>query len=129
MLTHDWVCISQVCASPGAKGRLFGFAALPTLDADGCVKEINRLGSLPHMRGIIMGTSGLGKGLDDPRLQPMWAAIEANDLMVFLHPHYGVGSEHYHGTGHALALALGFPFEVQLCSKCACGQHPVNSHQ
>ena len=43
----------------------------------------------------------------------MWAAIEENNLMVFLHPHYGIGNEHFHGTGHALALALGFPFEVQ----------------
>jgi aminocarboxymuconate-semialdehyde decarboxylase len=103
-----------VCASPAAKKRLYGFGALPTLDAEGCVAEINRIATLPHMRGVIMGTSGLGKGLDDPRLQPMWAAIEEKKLMVFLHPHYGVGSEHFHGTGHALALALGFPFETSV---------------
>ena len=28
-------------------------------------------------------------------------------LTVFLHPHYGVGNEHFHNTGHALFLALG----------------------
>lgn len=39
-------------------------------------------------------------------------AIDQEGLMIFLHPHYGVGNEHYHDTGHALFLALGFPFET-----------------
>ena len=38
--------------------------------------------------------------------------IDSEELMIFLHPHYGVGNEHYHDTGHALFLALGFPFET-----------------
>ena len=42
----------------------------------------------------------------------MLASIAQNTLMIFLHPHYGVGNEHYHDTGHALFLALGFPFET-----------------
>lgn len=29
-----------------------------------------------------------------------------------MHPHYGVGNEHFHAYGHALFLALGFPFET-----------------
>ncbi len=29
-----------------------------------------------------------------------------------MHPHYGVGNEHYADAGHALFLALGFPFET-----------------
>ena len=32
--------------------------------------------------------------------------------MIFLHPHYGLCNEQYHDTGHALFLALGFPFET-----------------
>lgn len=106
--------IQEVCASPKAQGRLFAFGALPTLDADGCVAEVRRLATLPHVRGVIMGTSGLGRGLDDERLTPLWAALEETGLVTFLHPHYGVGGEHFHGTGHALALALGFPFETSV---------------
>jgi predicted TIM-barrel fold metal-dependent hydrolase len=106
--------MQDVCASKLAQGRLFAFGALPTLDADGCVAEVRRLATLPHMRGVIMGTSGLGRGLDDERLTPLWAALEETGLTVFLHPHYGVGNEHFHATGHALALALGFPFETSV---------------
>lgn len=35
--------------------------------------------------------------------------------MIFLHPHYGVGNEHYGDAGHSLFLALGFPFETTVC--------------
>jgi predicted TIM-barrel fold metal-dependent hydrolase len=78
------------------------------------VAEVHRIAKMPHMRGVIMGTYGLGKGLDDPLLEPLWAALAETGLTVFLHPHYGVGNEHFHGTGHALALALGFPFETSV---------------
>jgi predicted TIM-barrel fold metal-dependent hydrolase len=106
--------MQTICASPDAHGRLYGFGALPTLDVEGSVAEVRRIAKLPHMRGVIMGTSGIGRGLDDPRLAPLWAALEETGLTVFLHPHYGVGTEHFHGTGHALSLALGFPFETSV---------------
>lgn len=38
--------------------------------------------------------------------------MEKLGLTIFLHPHYGVGNEHYHNYGHALFLALGFTFET-----------------
>ncbi|KAL0565204.1 hypothetical protein V5O48_016831 [Marasmius crinis-equi] len=61
-----------------------------------------------------MGTRGLGKGLDDEALDPVWAAIEEAELVVFLHPHYGVDSSAWgdKDNGHVLPLALGFPFET-----------------
>lgn len=39
-------------------------------------------------------------------------SIEDKKYTIFLHPHYGVGNEHYTDAGHALFLALGFPFET-----------------
>ena len=63
-----------------------------------------------------MGTRGLGKGLDDARLDPVWEALEKEKLVVFLHPHYGVGKEAWgeNENGHVLPLALGFPFETTI---------------
>ena len=63
-----------------------------------------------------MGTKGLGKGLDDAELDPVWEALERHRLVVFLHPHYGVGKDEW-GTrenGHVLPLALGFPMETTI---------------
>lgn len=101
---------------------LYAFGALP-LSAPNpsiIVNEIKRLKTLPHMRGVIMGTSGLGKGLDDPNLDPVWAALEETQTLLFLHPHYGLPDEAFGGSevtqqyGHVLPLALGFPLETTI---------------
>lgn len=64
------------------------------------------------MRGVILGTPGAGNGLDHEDVRDVLGAIEAAGLTVFLHPHYGVGNEHFGNAGHSLFLALGFPFET-----------------
>ncbi|PWY67170.1 2-amino-3-carboxymuconate-6-semialdehyde decarboxylase [Aspergillus heteromorphus CBS 117.55] len=104
------------------KETLFAFGALP-LSAPSpaiVVSEIRRLKTLPHLRGVIMGTTGLGKGLDDGRLDPVWGALQDTGSMLFLHPHYGLPDEAFGGPdamnryGHVLPLALGFPLETTI---------------
>ncbi|KAL3472995.1 hypothetical protein BJX99DRAFT_204326 [Aspergillus californicus] len=104
------------------KETLFAMGALP-LSApapDAVVSEIKRLKTLPHLRGVIMGTSGLGNGLDDARLDPIWEALQDTDTLMFLHPHYGLPDEAFGGAevtgryGHVLPLALGFPLETTI---------------
>ncbi|KAJ9203955.1 hypothetical protein DTO164E3_2309 [Paecilomyces variotii] len=104
------------------KETLFAFGALPlsAASADIVAQEIARLKTLPHLRGVIMGTSGLGKGLDDPGLDPIWKALQDTDTLLFLHPHYGLPDEAFGGPeatdryGHVLPLALGFPLETTI---------------
>lgn len=100
-------------------GRLFGFGTLPLSGpVEGIVEEIRRLKELPHMRGVIMGTSGLGRGLDDPELDPIYRALEETRTLIFLHPHYGLPNQVYgpraNDYGHVLPLALGFPLETTI---------------
>ncbi|KAF2462047.1 uracil-5-carboxylate decarboxylase [Lineolata rhizophorae] len=100
-------------------GRLFAFGTLPLSgSADEVAAEVARLARLPYMRGVIMGTSGLGKGLDDPALDPIYAALERHRQLVFLHPHYGLPPSVYGPRaaeyGHVLPLALGFPLETTI---------------
>ena len=109
--------VDAICA--GYPGRLYAFGTLPlSADAATIVQEVERLSTLKHMRGVIMGTSGLGNGLDDAALDPVWAAIEKAGQMIFLHPHYGLPKEVYgpRGSeyGHVLPLALGFPLETTI---------------
>lgn len=101
------------------EGRLFAFGTLPlSAPAEQVVLEVERLATIKHMRGIVMGTSGLGSGLDDPALDPIYAALESTKQVIFLHPHYGLPTSLYgpqaSDYGHVLPLALGFPLETTI---------------
>ena len=113
--------VNQDLASLCAKHpkRLFAFGTLPlSASQASVVDEIHSLKDMPCMRGVIMGTSGLGKGLDDPALDTVYRALEETATIVFLHPHYGLPNDVYgpRGTefGHVLPLALGFPLETTI---------------
>ncbi len=109
--------MEEICAQN--EGQLFAFGTLPlTASTSDIVAEIHRLQSLAHMRGVIMGTTGLGSGLDDPALDAIWQALETTNTLVFLHPHYGLPSSVYGPRagdyGHILPLTLGFPLETTI---------------
>lgn len=100
-------------------GRLYAFAALPISGgAEAVVHEISRLKGLKWVRGVILGTSGLGNGLDDPALSPVWRALQDTNTIAFIHPHYGLPKSSYGDSGqnygHVLPLALGFPLETTI---------------
>ncbi|GAA5853756.1 hypothetical protein JCM8547_007436 [Rhodosporidiobolus lusitaniae] len=98
--------------------RLFAFGSLPLvpgISTKKVLEAIEQIKGLSYLRGVVMGTKGIGKGLDDPEMEPIYEAIAAAGLVVFVHPHYGI--ENAFGemdNGHALALGLGFPFETTI---------------
>ncbi|KAK4976569.1 hypothetical protein LTR66_002826 [Elasticomyces elasticus] len=100
--------------------RLYAFGTLPlSASANDVVAEIERLSTMKHMRGVIIGTAGLGgTGLDDPKLDPIYAALERTGQTVFLHPRWGLPGEVWGPRaseyGHVLPLALGFPHETTI---------------
>ncbi|KAF1948444.1 uracil-5-carboxylate decarboxylase [Byssothecium circinans] len=109
--------VDALCAE--YPGRLYAFGTLPlSADTATIVGEVERLKGLRYMRGVIMGTSGLGQGLDDPALDPVYAALERTGQVIFLHPHYGLPAEVYGPRGgeygHVLPLAMGFPLETTI---------------
>ena len=96
--------------------RLYGFGLLPLVPGTSVASLLNsvkQVASLPHLKGIIMGSKGIGKGLDDDNLEPLWGALSEAGLVVFLHPHYGIDGKAWgeKENGHVLPVALGFPFE------------------
>jgi len=101
--------------------RLYGFGLLPLvpeISTDSLLQSVEQISKHTHLKGLIMGTRGVGNGLDDEALEPVWAAVERAGLVIFLHPHYGVGSDVFgqRDNGHVLPLALGFPFETTAVS-------------
>lgn len=117
--------LDAACTAQNAKNdpqaRLYAFASLPlSATPDEITTEIHRLKTLPNIKGVILGTTGLGSGLDDPNLSPIWTALQDTETMIFLHPHYGLPEAAFGGpeviarSGHVLPLALGFPLETTI---------------
>lgn len=118
--------LERACAennddSAAADVKLYAFACLPlSAPAKDVVAEIHRLKTLRHVKGVIMGTTGLGHGLDEPNLDAIYAALAETSTLVFLHPHYGLPDSAFGGrdvvarSGHVLPLALGFPLETTI---------------
>lgn len=101
------------------KGRLYGFATLPVSASPPEVAEqVHDMKFRPSIKGFILGTTGLGAGLDDTNLDGVWSALESEQYLVFLHPHYGLPSSVYGPRaseyGHVLPLSLGFPMETTI---------------
>ncbi|GAA6038290.1 hypothetical protein JCM8097_003925 [Rhodosporidiobolus ruineniae] len=98
--------------------RLFAFGSLPLVPGIATkkvIEAIEQIKGLSYLRGVVMGTKGIGKGLDDPEMEPIYEAIAAAGLVVFVHPHYGI--ENAFGeqdNGHVLALGIGFPVETTI---------------
>ena len=100
-------------------GRFYYFGALPlSSPVPDVVSTLKSVSVLSHCRGVILGTSGRGSGLDDPALDPIWAALETYSLLTFIHPHYGLPSEVFGPrmaeSGHVLPLSLGFTMETTI---------------
>ncbi|KAK4692887.1 hypothetical protein P7C71_g4403, partial [Lecanoromycetidae sp. Uapishka_2] len=81
--------LEQICSQN--HGSLYAFATLPlSAKTPDVVAEIDRIRPHQHIKGVIMGTTGLGLGLDDPHLDPIYASLEQHQHLIFLHPHYGL---------------------------------------
>jgi aminocarboxymuconate-semialdehyde decarboxylase len=104
--------LEAICAA--SAGRLLGFGVLALQRPETCAAELKRIAGHSHMRGVIIGSAGRGRGLDDPDFEPIWKAAADAGLFVFIHPHYGIGHSLFPDTGHALLLALGFTFETSI---------------
>lgn len=109
--------MESICAAHHP--RLYFFATLPvSAPRAEIIAEIQRLASAKYAKGCIMGTTGLGAGLDDRELEEVWEALARTQTLLFLHPHYGLPAAVYGPraaeSGHVLPLALGFPLETTI---------------
>lgn len=89
--------------------RFHGFITLPLQDTDLSLRELERARALPGMRGVYMGTHVAGTDLSAPSLLPVFEAIEAARLNVFLHPCQTLGGSRL--APYYLGNLLGNPFE------------------
>jgi aminocarboxymuconate-semialdehyde decarboxylase len=95
--------------------RLFGLAMLPVHHAGEALGEIERIARAPGIRGIYMGTCIGDMDLSDPSLFPVYEALEAAGLPIFLHPLKVIGMED-RLKPFFLSNLLGNPFDTAVAA-------------
>ncbi len=66
--------------------RFMALAAIPMRHPDEAIREMERIKTLPGMRGIEINSNIHGQDLDDPTFYPVFEAAVALNLAVFIHP-------------------------------------------
>jgi aminocarboxymuconate-semialdehyde decarboxylase len=97
-----------------APSRLFGLAMLPMHVPELARREAERIAGLPGMRGVYVATAVLDRELSDEAFFPVYEALEALGLPMFLHPVFVIGEERL--KKFYLTNLLGNPFESAIAA-------------
>jgi len=96
-------------ATRGHGGRFAAFGCVPLPHVDAALAEAERCLDRLGMRGITIGCSVAGRGLDDAAFDPFFAELDRRGAVLFLHPvGQGLVPER---DPHGLAWMVGAPFE------------------
>jgi len=90
--------------------RLVGLAMLPMQAPELALKELERAGKLPGMRGMYLATHVNNIDLDDRRFWDIYAKAEELGWTIFLHPIDTIGRERT--TRYYLKNLLGNPYDT-----------------
>jgi aminocarboxymuconate-semialdehyde decarboxylase len=97
-------------AYPDAFGAL---AALPLQDVTLAIAELEHAMARGFV-GCAIGSNIAGVELDDPRLEPFWAACVRLGALIFIHPHHQVGTARM--QEYYLHNCVGNPVETGLAA-------------
>ena len=67
--------------------KFLGLATVPLQDPDRAARELHRAMQNLGLRGAHIGSHVGGRNLDDPALEPFWAAADELGAFVMVHPH------------------------------------------
>src|SRR6185436_16139676 len=66
--------------------RFMGIATLPMQAGERAADELRRAVLTLGLRGAMIGSNVNGKNLDDPALEPLWAAAAELGALMIVHP-------------------------------------------
>jgi aminocarboxymuconate-semialdehyde decarboxylase len=107
----------QIAAAVAAHPqRLMGIATLPMqapgLAADELRRAMRKLG----LRGAQIGSNVNGRNLDDPALEPLWAAADELGAFIMVHPTQVAGAERL--KSYYLTNLIGNPLDTTIAAAC-----------
>ncbi|RJF89385.1 amidohydrolase [Oleomonas cavernae] len=92
--------------------RYLGLGMVPVQDPELAARRLEEVKTL-GLRGVEIGSHINGLPLGDASLDPFYAAAQALDLAIMVHPLHPVGRERL-GGNPALAAAAAFPLDTAL---------------
>lgn len=108
--------LAEICARH--PGRFPAFAAsVSLLDVDAALAEIDRAVTQLGARGVQIHSNVAGRPLDLPAYAPVFAAMAAHDLPVWLHPSRGAAIPDYLSepkSRYEMWWCFGWPYETSV---------------
>ena len=96
--------------------RFRGIATLPMQAPERAADELRRAVRSLGMRGAMIGSNVNGKNLDDPALEPVWAAAAELGAFMLIHPMNVAGADRL--KSYYLANLIGNPLDTTIAAAC-----------
>jgi len=96
--------------------RFMGIATLPMQAPDKAADELKRAMTKLGLRGAMFASNILGKNLDDPSFEPLWATAEELGAFMFIHPNNVAGADRL--KPYYLQNLIGNPLDTTIAAAC-----------
>jgi aminocarboxymuconate-semialdehyde decarboxylase len=103
----------HVAAHPN---RFWGIATLPMQEPKHAADELKRAMTKLNLRGSMFASNIMGKNLDDPSFEPMWATAEELGAFLFIHPNNVAGADRL--KSYYLQNLIGNPLDTTIAAAC-----------
>jgi aminocarboxymuconate-semialdehyde decarboxylase len=96
--------------------RFMGIATLPMQAPEKAADELRRAMTRLGLRGTMFASNIMGKNLDDPGFEPIWATAEELGAFVFIHPNNVAGADRM--KSYYLNNLIGNPLDTTIGAAC-----------
>jgi aminocarboxymuconate-semialdehyde decarboxylase len=96
--------------------RFMGIATLPMQAPESAAEELKRAVRELGMHGAMIGSNIAGKNLDDPALEPVWAAAAELGAFMMIHPTNVAGADRL--RAYYLNNLIGNPLDTTIAAAC-----------
>ncbi len=96
--------------------RFMGIATLPLQDPKRAADELRRAMTRLGLKGSMFASNIMGKNLDDPGFEPVWATAEELGAFMFVHPNNVAGADRL--KSYYLQNLIGNPLDTTIAAAC-----------
>jgi len=96
--------------------RFMGIATLPMQSPEKAADELRRAMTKLGLKGAMFASNILGKYLDDPSFEPLWATAEELGAFIFIHPNNVAGADRL--KPYYLVNLIGNPLDTTIAAAC-----------